>query len=74
MVVPELLEPWTSAVLPRGWTELTSIPAALAAVRAGVLAPAANGASAARAVAGLAAVVALALLVVAGRVRAGSDA
>jgi len=74
LVVPELLAPWTSAALPRGWTELTSIPAALAAVRAGVLAPVTNGAPAARAVAGLAAVVAIALLVVAARVRVGDEA
>jgi len=69
LVLPELLSPWTSALLPRGWHELTSIPAALAAVRAGVAAPATMAASMARALAGLAAVVALSLVVIAARVR-----
>jgi len=36
LVLPELLSPWTGALLPRGWRELTSIPAALDALRAGV--------------------------------------
>lgn len=69
LALPELLAPWTGDLLPRGWTELTSIPAALAALRVGVVHPLAAGAHAARAVAGLAAVVALSLLVVAGRAR-----
>ena len=46
LALPELLSPWTATpLLPRGWHELTSIPAALAAVRAGVMAPAATGAA-----------------------------
>lgn len=69
--LPELLAPWTSDLLPRGWGELTSIPAALAAVRVGVAHPAAAGAHAARAAVGLAAVVALSLLAVAARAREG---
>jgi hypothetical protein len=69
LVVPELLSPWTAGVLPRGWHELTSIPAALAAVRAGVAAPSAMGLPMARALAGLVAVIALSLVVVAARVR-----
>jgi hypothetical protein len=69
LVLPELFSRWTVAWLPRGWHELTSIPAALAAVRAGVVAPAAMGVPMARAFAGLAAVVALSLLVIFARVR-----
>jgi len=71
LVLPELVAPWTSDLLPSGWTELTSIPFALGAVRAGVAHPMTAGAHAARAVAGLAAVVALSLLVVAARAREG---
>jgi len=69
LAVPELLSPWTSALLPHGWHELTSIPAALAAVRAGVAAPAVMAVPMARALAGLAAVVAASLVVIAARVR-----
>jgi hypothetical protein len=36
LVLPELLAPWTGALLPKGWRELTSIPAALEALRTGV--------------------------------------
>ncbi len=70
LAVPELLAGFTRRLLPAGWHELTSIPAALAAVRAGVAHPVLAGAHAARGLAGLLAVVALALLVVAVRVRA----
>lgn len=69
LVVPEMAARWTAALLPHGWHELTSIPAALAAVRAGIVAPAAMGVPMARALAGLAAVVAVSLVVVAARVR-----
>jgi hypothetical protein len=64
LVLPELLSPWTSSLFLDGWRELTSIPAALAAVRDGFTAPVTAGASAARALAGLAAVVAVSMLVV----------
>jgi hypothetical protein len=64
LAVPELLSPWTSALLPSGWRELTSIPAALEAVRAAVTSPLEAGAHGARAIAGLAAVVAVSLVVV----------
>jgi hypothetical protein len=74
LALPELLAPWTSDLLPPGWKELTSIPAALAAVRVGVAHPVAAGAHAARGAAGLAAVVALSLLVVAARAREGRAA
>ena len=63
VVVPELLSPWTSALLPRGWGALTSIPAALDAVRA---AAGSTGSvvDCARAVAALALVIAVSLVVV----------
>jgi hypothetical protein len=69
LALPELLAPWTAGLLPQGWHELTSIPAALAAVRAGVVSPGTMGGAMARALAALAAVVALSLIVMAGRVR-----
>jgi len=75
LVVPELAAPWTSALLPRGWHELTSIPAALEAVRAGVMLPSRAGAHLARAAAGLAAVAATSLVVVGWRAsRANEEA
>ncbi len=70
LVLPELLSPWTRALLPSGWGELTSIPSALAAVRAGVLAPAVAAAPAARALAELMAVAVLSLAVVRARAAA----
>ncbi|MGD0530658.1 MAG: hypothetical protein ABSE49_36330 [Polyangiaceae bacterium] len=69
LAVPELVSSWTMTLLPRGWHELTSIPAALAAVRAGVAAPAAMALPMVRGLAGLAAVVAVSLVVIAARVR-----
>lgn len=69
LAVPELASSWTMTLLPRGWHELTSIPAALAAVRAGVAAPSALALPMVRGLAGLAAVVAVSLVVIAARVR-----
>jgi hypothetical protein len=67
VVMPEVLSPWTSAALPRGWTEITSIPAALEAVGASVFA--AHGAlRLARALAMLAAVVGVSLTIVAAQI------
>jgi hypothetical protein len=74
LAVPELLAPWTSALLPEGWEELTSIPAALAAVRGGIVSPSgAAGVHAARALAMLAAVVAGSLAVVFARLRVQAE-
>jgi len=70
LVLPELVSRWTRALLPDGWGELTSIPAALGALRAGILSPYEGAASAARALAGLLAVAGVALAVV--RARAGA--
>jgi hypothetical protein len=56
--VPEMLAPWTGALLPQGWRELTSIPSALAAVAAGVRFGGASLWHAARALVALAAIVA----------------
>jgi hypothetical protein len=68
LVVPELVSPWTSALLPAGWHEVTSIPAALDAVRVGIAFPRTGAIHLARAVAGLVAIVAASLLVVLARV------
>ena len=68
LVIPELLAPWTGALLPRGWRELTSIPAALEAVRAGVQSAGPALLHAARAAVALVAVVAASLLLVHARV------
>jgi hypothetical protein len=73
LVLPELLAPWTRDLLPGGWRELTSIPAALEAVRAGVQTAGPAAAHAARAAVGLVAVVAASLIVVRSRVP-GADA
>jgi hypothetical protein len=67
LALPEAVAPWTRQVLPPGWRELTSIPAALDAVRHGVARPDAL-APAARALVGLAVVIIASLLVVRGRV------
>jgi hypothetical protein len=70
LVVPELLSHWTAELLPGPWFELTSIPAALAAVRDGVAMPSTGGLALARALAALAGVVAVATALTAARVRA----
>jgi hypothetical protein len=67
LVLPELLAPWTARLLPPGWDELTSIPAALDALRAGVQAPVREAEELVRAIVGLAAVVGVSLLLVASR-------
>jgi len=68
LVVPELVEPWTVALLPRGWHELTSIPAALAALMAGVDSPSTSSMSMVRATLGLSAVIAVSLAAIRARV------
>ena len=69
LALPELLAPWTSALFPRGWRELTSIPSALEALRAAVLSPGSAAAlHGARAAVALVAVVAASLLFVHARV------
>ncbi len=68
LVLPELLAPWTAALLPSGWRELTSIPAALEAVRTGVESAGPAVLHAARATVALVAVVAASLLLVHARV------
>jgi hypothetical protein len=68
LVAPELLAPWTRMLLPEGWYELTSIPAALEAVRRGVQSSNATGEHTARALVVLMAVVAMSLVVVRARV------
>jgi hypothetical protein len=73
LVLPELLAPVTAALLPAGWDELTSIPAALEALRLGVEAPVKQGEHLARAVVGLAGVVFVSLVVVGARLRDGES-
>ncbi len=68
LVVPELLAPWTRLLLPDGWDELTSIPAALDALRRGVQSPSASPEHLARAVVAIVAVIAMSLVVVWARV------
>jgi hypothetical protein len=68
LVLPEVLAPATAPLLP-GDGELTSIPAALSAVRSGVAAPTANAPALARALVALVAVAALSMAVTAARVR-----
>jgi hypothetical protein len=64
LAVPELLGRWTQGFLPTGWHELTSIPAALAAVSDGVRHGEAALWHAARAIAGLTALVAASFVIV----------
>jgi hypothetical protein len=53
LVLPELLAPWTAPFLPASVRELTSIPAALEAVRQGIAGPASGALHALCALAGL---------------------
>jgi hypothetical protein len=39
VLVPLLLEPWTSSLAPTGWGDVLSVPSALAALRASLLSP-----------------------------------
>lgn len=71
LVLPELVSPWTSRILPAGWQEVTSIPTALEAVRAGITHPITGTAHTARAIVGLAAIVAGSLAVVRARIPRG---
>jgi hypothetical protein len=64
LVLPELAAPWTSALLPGDWHELTSIPAALEAVSSGATMPVREALPLSRAVAALGAVIAFSLVVV----------
>jgi len=64
LAVPEAASPWTSTLLPAGWEELTSIPAALEAMRVAVVSPASTAAHGARAAALLTAVIAASMLVI----------
>lgn len=67
LVLPEVAASLTAATLPAGWHELTSIPAALDAVRTGIESPRANGLHATRAIAILVAIVAISWAIVGSR-------
>lgn len=62
LVVPELFAGWTEELLPRGWEELTSIPAILTAVRGSLVAL--DGARLARALFAVVVVAAIATAIV----------
>jgi hypothetical protein len=49
LVVPELIERWTSALVPDEWGDLLSVPSALAALRASLTSPELDAATFARA-------------------------
>jgi hypothetical protein len=67
LVLPEAVAPWTQQILPPGWVELTSIPAALEAVRAGVQSGGHHALHALRAAVGLLAIGAASWMVVRAR-------
>jgi hypothetical protein len=73
LILPEAIESYTARILPPGWHELTSIPAALEAVRGAVLSPHSSPA-AARAAAGLAGVVLASFALALARVPRAEDA
>jgi|HubBroStandDraft_1064217.scaffolds.fasta_scaffold06787_5 hypothetical protein len=64
LALPEVLAGWTEPRLPAGWHELTSIPSALSAVAAGVRSGGPSLLHMVRAMAGLAAIIALSLAAV----------
>jgi len=64
LVLPEMFARWTAHVLPYGWQELTSIPAALGALRSSLSPDSHDVPTALRAIVVLAAVSAIALAVV----------
>jgi hypothetical protein len=68
LVLPELVSPWTLTLLPGDWRELTSVPAALGAISQCIASPLGSAPRAARALAGLAAVFAVSVVVIAMRV------
>jgi hypothetical protein len=68
LVLPETIAPWTQSLLPGGWRELTSVPAALDAVRAAVQSAGPQLLHGARALVALTAVAAASLLVVRARI------
>jgi hypothetical protein len=73
LALPEIAAPWTARLLPDGWRELTSIPAALDTVRAAFGPAAPPALSVARAAAALGLVIGASLLVIVLRVP-GPDA
>ncbi|HEY4013084.1 MAG TPA: hypothetical protein VGM06_07085 [Polyangiaceae bacterium] len=64
LAAPEAASPWTSKFLPSGWEELTSIPAALEAMRVAVVSPMNTAAHGARAAAALVVVIAASMWVI----------
>jgi len=64
LVLPELLGRWTAEMLPRGWQDLTSIPAALGSLRSALTPGAIDVASLLRSLVVLAAIAAIATAIV----------
>ena len=64
VLVPELFEGWTSRILPAAWSDLGSIPSALAALRGALMPPGIDLAKVARAAVVIAVVIATALVIV----------
>jgi hypothetical protein len=73
LALPEIAAPWTARLLPEGWRELTSIPAALDTLRSAFGPAAPPGLSVARAAAALGLIIGASLLVIVLRVP-GPDA
>jgi hypothetical protein len=59
LVLPEVLEPWTSTLVPGDWSDLLSVPSALSALRSSLTAHAVDGVRFARAACVVAAFAAL---------------
>lgn len=70
--VPELVAPWTSRILPDGWSELTSLPAALGALRS-VTEESTDWLLIARALAGLTLVATVSFMVTVGHVSRAAE-
>jgi hypothetical protein len=64
LAVPEVLEPWSSGLVPHGWGDLLSVPSALAALRAALMPPGIDVARFARAACVLAAFAAVCFVLV----------
>jgi hypothetical protein len=64
LVLPMLIQSWTSSLVPAVWEDLLSVPSAMDALRASLLPPGLDGARLARAALALAAFGAVAVVVV----------
>jgi hypothetical protein len=74
LIVPELLEPWTSHLVPVGWGALLSVPSALSALRSSLLPPGIDAAMLGRSVFVLTVFAATCLAIVGAEIRRIDDA